>query len=92
MVSIIADGQQVVRLESLLKEGVEHILSSEADLYGTSVCGGEKVVTLAEVVRGIGDVLHDVRGKPDLLHPEALVLLKDAEALVNGADTIVHPR
>jgi len=81
--------QEVVGVEALEEEVVEHVLGGEMEGDGTSVGLEELLKFGSQELGGVGEVFLDVGGEDDLLDAEGFVGLEDLEGLLEGWDTVV---
>ena len=91
MVAGLTEGEEVIGLKALLEELVHHVLGGEVEFDGTLVGGLQLGEAGAQALRGVGDVLHDVRRTPHLGDAEFLVALEHFQGGFEGLHAVVHP-
>lgn len=91
MVPLFAYREQVVSLQPLLEEVVEHVFGREMQPDCSGIASPQLREALAQEGRFVGNILHDVRGEPHGFYSQLLVPAEYCQRLLHRAHPIVHP-
>ncbi len=92
MVAPVADSEQIPFPETFLEQVVNHVLGAKVQRQATFIVFPKILESRLQVPGLVGDILHDVRGQPDRLHPQSLVTIQNRKRLLHRPDSVIDPR
>ena len=84
--------QHVMLLQSRQEQSVHHVFSSQVQSDVSIIPVLQRSETPPQRSRFVGNILHDMRCEPNLLHAHRLPQTENLQRLVHLLHAIVHPR
>ena len=87
---VVFHGEEVSAAEAFLEEGVKHIFCCKVQADIAFIRCSQLLEPGLKFFSGVGHVLHDVRGAPEVSDACGLKKFQDLEGFLKGLDAVVH--
>ena len=86
---LFAERKELPLAQSLIKQAIQHVLGRQTQLDRARISRLQLIQSPRQTLDGVGEILHDVRGKPHLTDSPLFVQAQHAQRLLHRASPIV---